>query len=390
MNKLLKDVILLMKKVLHINSNYLTSKLHENLMDRLENEKFHNTIFMPMKKEMQGQLLYHSKHDVYHPIAFNNRDKFIFSYKQAKIYSCLEKQLDLRAFDLVHAHTLFTDGNIALKIKENYNIPYIVTVRGYTDIESFFKLRINLRKRGREILREASRVNFLSSSNKRELLDHYISEPALRENIEKKSSIIPNGIDDIYFERQGDAKKLSNKSTVRFIQVGKVMPLKNNLGSVQAVQAFKQASGREALYTYIGKIVKQDYFDKVNNLAPKLTHYLPAMPPAQLIELYRQNDIFIMPSFSETFGLVYPEAMSQGLPIIYTKGQGFDGQFQEGYVGYAVDPHNPDDIAEKIALIVENYTQISKNCLTAYHKFNWDRLSAQYLEIYNKALTSAF
>lgn len=40
-----------------------------------------------------------------------------------------------------------------------------------------------------------------------------------------------------------------------------------------------------------------------------------------------------MPSHKETFGLVYAEAMSQGLPIIYTKNQGFDGQFPDGYVG---------------------------------------------------------
>ena len=40
---------------------------------------------------------------------------------------------------------------------------------------------------------------------------------------------------------------------------------------------------------------------------------------------------FCLPSHAETFGLVYVEAMSQGLPIIY-EGQGFDKQFQDGEV----------------------------------------------------------
>jgi len=44
-----------------------------------------------------------------------------------------------------------------------------------------------------------------------------------------------------------------------------------------------------------------------------------------------------MPSITETFGLVYAEALSQGLPVLYTRGQGFDRQFEEGEVGYAVD-----------------------------------------------------
>ena len=49
-----------------------------------------------------------------------------------------------------------------------------------------------------------------------------------------------------------------------------------------------------------------------------------------LIEFIGENDIFVMPSINETFGLVYAEAMSQGLPVIYTKGQGFDKQFNDG------------------------------------------------------------
>ena len=42
-----------------------------------------------------------------------------------------------------------------------------------------------------------------------------------------------------------------------------------------------------------------------------------------------------MPSITETFGLVYGEALSQGLLIIYTKGQGFDGQIKEKLAGYS-------------------------------------------------------
>ena len=45
-----------------------------------------------------------------------------------------------------------------------------------------------------------------------------------------------------------------------------------------------------------------------------------------------------MTSLGESFGLTYAEAMSQGVPVIYSKGQGFDGQFKEGVVGYHVDP----------------------------------------------------
>lgn len=49
----------------------------------------------------------------------------------------------------------------------------------------------------------------------------------------------------------------------------------------------------------------------------------------QLREAFSISDIFVMPSKPETFGLVYVEALSQGLPILYAKGEGFDGYFDE-------------------------------------------------------------
>src|SRR5690606_19135661 len=38
----------------------------------------------------------------------------------------------------------------------------------------------------------------------------------------------------------------------------------------------------------------------------------------ELIRIYRDCHLFVMPSRNETFGLVYVEAMLQGLPILYT------------------------------------------------------------------------
>ena len=55
-----------------------------------------------------------------------------------------------------------------------------------------------------------------------------------------------------------------------------------------------------------------------------------------------------MPSIHESFGRVYAEAMTQGVPVIYSKGQGFDGIYPDGHVGYSVPSRNPEYIAECI------------------------------------------
>ena len=91
-----------------------------------------------------------------------------------------------------------------------------------------------------------------------------------------------------------------------------------------------------------------------------------------------------MPSKRETFGLVYVEAMSQGLPVIYTKGQGFDTQFKEGEVGYHVQYNDAEEIAETILKIAKNYKKMSENAIKKSEEFNWEDISKIYIENYNQ------
>ena len=372
--------------VLHINSNYLTSKLHENLIDKTETEELHNTIFMPIKEESKKDFLYQSKHDIYYPVAFNDIDKYIFSYKQKKIYNKLKEILTLDNYDVVHAHTLFTDGNVALKLFEEYNIPYVVTVRGFTDIEGFFKLRINLRNRGRKILANAQKVIFLSELNRKQLLEQYIPSKSLQKDILNKSVILPNGIDDFWFTNEGTPKKIRNKESINFIQVGKIYKRKNILGSIAGIKDYDNKNSSKSTLTVVGGIEDKKYADKIKEETELEVQLVQQKSREELIQLYRNSNIFIMPSFQETFGLVYPEAMSQGLPVLYSKGQGFDNQFPDGEVGYAVDAENPQDIAQKISLIIKNYEEISKRSIEKYKEFNWDILSKHYVEIYRNLL----
>src|SRR5699024_12238501 len=117
---------------------------------------------------------------------------------------------------------------------------------------------------------------------------------------------------------------------------------------IQAIKIFMEKTGIELQILIVGKIVEKDYAEQINKKGQGLVTIHSPVEVNELISIYRENDIFIMPSFSETFGLVYPEAMSQGLPVLYTKGQGFDGQYEDGYVGYPACADNPKDIAEKI------------------------------------------
>jgi glycosyltransferase involved in cell wall biosynthesis len=106
------------------------------------------------------------------------------------------------------------------------------------------------------------------------------------------------------------------------------------------------------------------------------------MKKDELISIYRKCDIFVLPSFTETFGLVYPEAMSQGLPVIYSKDQGFDNWFPEGVVGYSADSKDVESVFDAISKTYSKYHEISINVLKNYRKFSWERIGPEYIELY--------
>jgi glycosyltransferase involved in cell wall biosynthesis len=91
-----------------------------------------------------------------------------------------------------------------------------------------------------------------------------------------------------------------------------------------------------------------------------------------------------MPSKSETFGLVYIEALSQGLPIIFTEGEGIDG-FYEKNIGEAVDANDVKSIANGIFKISNNYLSYNFDPKEIVNNHNWNNIAQKYIKnIYNE------
>lgn len=304
-------------------------------------------------------------------------NRYLFFLKQKKIISALEKKIQVSKFDILHAHSLFTNGYVTMKLAEKYNKPYIVAVRN-CDVNNFFKKILILRPIGRNILNKASAVIFLSSTYRDFVIDRYVSKYK-KKYIQEKSIVIPNGIDEFWLKNSGYSKKLTDPRIIRILYVGEITNNKNIEQSIKALELLEQ-DGFQVSFTVIGRIKNRAVFKRITQC--KFLRYKNQMPKEELIKEYRNADIFLMPSKTEAFGLVYAEAMSQGLPVIYTRGQGFDGQFEIGKVGYAVAYNSTIEIKDAITKIIQNYEIMSQNCINGCKKFDWYNFTLKYQDVY--------
>lgn len=368
--------------ILHINSNYRYSALHSELIVRLNTQGISNRIFMPIHEHSEKDFVHVPFSEIDSPISFKRNDRFFFFLKQRKIRNIIKNQINVAEFNIIHAHTLFTDGYAAYRLHNEYKIPYIVAVRN-TDINIFFKKRIFLKKLGVEILKNASSIIFLSKVHYEEVMNSYIPEME-KANIDKKVEILPNGIDKFWLENKNRRNYKDNFNKIKLIYTGRINTNKNIRTTIESCEILLK-KGYDINFTIVGKIDDQQEYKRIQNYS--FINYHVQQPKDKLIDFYRSSDIFIMPSLRETFGLVYAEAMSQGLPIIYSKGQGFDKQFPDGVVGFPVNKNDAKDIAVKIEKIINNYENISKKCLDLCDVFDWDKITAQYIAIYEKINT---
>lgn len=75
---------------------------------------------------------------------------------------------------------------------------------------------------------------------------------------------------------------------------------------------------------------------------------------AEKDQFFQQADIFVFPSFNETFGLVNLEAMQHSLPVISTFEGGIPDVVENGITGFLVSQRDIHSLAEKLEILIKN------------------------------------
>lgn len=372
-------------KLLQISNDFADQKIYINLVRNVSKYGIDQIVYVPLKWEHKIDWNRDASIEnvqYYYSYILRRNPFFRLRYfnKIRLVTKDIEEKIDLSHVSLVHAHFLFSDGGVAYNLKLKYGIPYVVSVRA-SDIFTFFGKMVHLRNFGNKIMQEAEKVIFINHSYVNILQKNYLRNFNKNE-IGEKITVIPNAIEGKWF--RNNLKPTKSHSPFRLLYVGRIVKRKKLDIVVKALEELSKDTDSEYFLDVVGQ---GEFLSDVQKAPPKNIEFHGKINDFEtLVEIYSKCHVFVMPSVKETFGLVYIESLSQGLPIVYCKNEGVDGYFETGEVGVAVTPNSIKEILDAIKYIKTNYERLSKNALAASKKFTWDESTKSYISIYKGAV----
>jgi glycosyltransferase involved in cell wall biosynthesis len=375
-------------RVLHICSDYAKQHVYRELVSHLDALAIAQFVYVPVRTQAELgvnrddglQLTSYRFAHVLRPW-----HRVLFRTKVRTVLRDLLGHIDPGAIDLVHAHFLYSDGAVALKLHERYGLPYVVTVRN-TDVNVFMRLRPDLSRLCWSIVANARNVVFITPAYRDLLLQR--APPAVRAHLERAARIVPNGVASYWLEQAPTRLPTRHAGEpLKLLYVGDFSRNKNLVTTIRAARDLS-ASLPTALTLVGGGGDGEREVDALleTGAYPFVKRLARVEERDKLAEIYRTHDVFVMPSFRETFGVVYIEALSQGLPIVHTRGQGIDGYFERGTVAEPADPSDVLSVRRAVSRVSTRLDAVRAACVQAARAFGWPSIARTYSDLYRDAI----
>lgn len=113
--------------------------------------------------------------------------------------------------------------------------------------------------------------------------------------------------------------------------------------------------------------------------------FVPPRPHDSLVDYYRAADLLVMPSHSESFGLVAAEAQASGLPVVASRVGGLPYVVDASTSGLLVDGRDPRSFAAAATAILDYpdfRSNLSAGAIEFAARFSWDRTADRLLDLY--------
>jgi len=298
--------------------------------------------------------------------------------------------------EIVHIHSLYLfHAAVTALYCEKFQIPYVIRPHGTLD--PYIYKRHRFRKTIVEILfqnrvlRRAAGIHFITEEEK-SLGEQY--------TYGTYGFVVPIGLDIDHYARRPDKGRLfsrfpelSGKKIILFL--GRVN-FKKGLDIL--VSAFAAAAReRDDVHLLIAGPDDSDYGKKVTawlkkeNVYNKTTLSGMLQGEEKLVALH-YSSVFVLPSYSENFGIAVLEAMACGLPVVISEKVNLWPTVVAAKAGL-VAPCNADIFSRKILNILNDDTlarQMGVNGkVLVRNKFSWQKIACKLLSVYSSLISKS-
>ena len=264
---------------------------------------------------------------------------------------------NLHSFDVVHIHALFSFApTIAAWAARHCGIPYIVRPLGTLNHYGMTTRRARLKQLSvnvieRRILSEAAAIHFTSPAEQ---------EQAQQLGLAYRGIVIPLGIDAMPANAlQADQLKfhypqLAGRRVILFLS--RIDPKKNIEALIDALACSEFLKSRTVLLVAGTGVPSYMAALKARAVAAGVAHIVAwcgHIEANEKADALAAADVFVLPSYSENFGIAVAEALQAGIPCIVGKGIAIADEIENNQAGLAVEP-TAADIARALERVLSN------------------------------------
>ncbi|MEX1079308.1 MAG: glycosyltransferase [Homoserinimonas sp.] len=304
-------------------------------------------------------------------------------------------------YDLVHAH-YWLSGLATLPVAIELGIPLVQSFHTLAAMKNSHLAPGQAEEPPGRLLAErylANQANAVVASSASEVtsLIDQVGAPAGR------IWVIPPGVDVDLFrpDRGGAAERVRDQFGIEpgrpiVAVVGRVQPLKDQELGVRALGALNALRGWAPVLVIAGESTPGDeaYLASLRQLAAELgvadeVRFAGALGRDELADLLAVASITLVPSHSETFGLVALESAASGTAVIGYRGTGLLESVADGRSGLLIDSREPDAWARAMVALLDDPSVRSRMAETAREHalgYTWAATTTALLGVYSSLI----
>jgi D-inositol-3-phosphate glycosyltransferase len=206
--------------------------------------------------------------------------------------------------------------------------------------------------------------------------------------------LVPPGVDHAFFspgDRGGARAALGLDDRPTALFVGRIQPLK---GLSIAVRMLAESRTHDARLVVVGGPSGPDgpgEFERIRALVDELdltdrVIFVEPQPHHLLSTFYRSADVVVVPSRSESFGLVALEAAACGVPVVAASVGGLRTLVSDGVTGFLVDSREPADFAERVDTLLSSpalASTMGRSASGLAGRYSWSTTAGRLRRLYS-------